>query len=124
MFNFTSNTYKMKREILTFSNKISKKLSKPERKFTADMTYGMLASGNNHPVSIFSKLHSSKEKAYASTNDVTFSAMERGAAFLAKQPLLWIAVTMITKCFHCIQKKHLSYSRLRNNRASYDACNK
>ena len=30
MVNFTSNTYKMKREILTFSNKISKKLSKPE----------------------------------------------------------------------------------------------
>ena len=30
MVTFTSNTYKMKREILTFSNKISKKLSKPE----------------------------------------------------------------------------------------------
>ena len=28
MVNFTSNTYKMKREFLTFSNKISKKLSK------------------------------------------------------------------------------------------------
>ena len=46
MVNFTSNTYKMKREILTFSNKISKKLLKPERKFIADMTYGMLASGS------------------------------------------------------------------------------
>ena len=33
----------MKREILTFSNKISRELSKPERKFTADITYGMLA---------------------------------------------------------------------------------
>jgi len=29
VINFTSNTYKMKREILTFSNKISKKLPKP-----------------------------------------------------------------------------------------------
>ena len=43
---FTSNTYQMKRKILTFSNKISKCLSKPEKKFTADITYGMLASGS------------------------------------------------------------------------------
>ncbi len=46
MVNFTTNTYKMKREILTYSNKISKHLSTAERKFTADMTYGMPASGN------------------------------------------------------------------------------
>lgn len=186
MLNSTSNTYQMKREILTFSNKISKKLSKPERKFTADMTYGILASGSclltdivdqlhedskkvnsverltrhlnkgipkdaqksyltfvramvpknpiihiddsdvtkpegrkfealglvrdgskssdtktvyekgyhvteacvltggNHPVSIFSKIHSSKEKTYTSANSVTFSAMERGAALFGK----------------------------------------
>ena len=36
----------MKREILTFSNKISKYLSKPDKKFSADMTYGMLAAGS------------------------------------------------------------------------------
>lgn len=35
----------MKREILTFTNKISEHLSKPEKKFTADITSGMLASG-------------------------------------------------------------------------------
>lgn len=182
----TSNTYTLKREILTFSNKISASLSKPERKFTADMTYGMLASGsclltdivdqlheaskkvnsverltrhlnkgtsdhalqnylaqvhswvpdkpvihiedsdivkpdgykfealgmvrdgskssdtktvyekgyhvteacvltkNNHPVSIFSEIHSSKEKHFTSINDVTFSAMERGASLFGK----------------------------------------
>ena len=40
MANFTSNTYTLKRKILTFSNKISKQLSKPDRKFTADITYG------------------------------------------------------------------------------------
>ena len=186
MVNFTSNTYTLKREILNFTNKISKKLSKPDRKFSADMIYGMLASGSclltdvvdqlhedskkvnsverltrhlnkgiskdaqksylsfvrtmvpqnpiihiddsdvikpegrkfealglvrdgskssdtktvyekgyhvteacvltdsNHPVSIFSKLHSSKEKNYTSANDVTFSAMERGAALFGK----------------------------------------
>lgn len=182
----TSNTYTLKQEILTFSNKISRHLSKPDRKFTADMTYGMLAAGSclltdivdqlhehskkvnsverltrhlntgtpknalksylslvrttapknpiihiddsdvikpdgykfealglvrdgskstdaktvyekgyhvteacvltgsNHPVSIFSKIHSSKEKNYTSANDVTFSAMERGAALFGK----------------------------------------
>ena len=186
MLNSTSITYQMKREILTFSNKISKHLPKPEKKFTADMTYGMLASGscmltdivdqlhentkkvnsverltrhlnkgtsptalksylsavrkwapeepvihiddsdvvkpdgykfeslglvrdgskstssktvyekgyhvteacvltkNNHPVSIFSEIHSSKEKNFTSINDVTFSAMERGAALFGK----------------------------------------
>ena len=33
-----------KRKILTFTNKISKHLSKPNKKFTADITYGILAS--------------------------------------------------------------------------------
>lgn len=186
MANFTSNTYQMKREILTFSNKFSRKLPKPERKFIADMNYGMLASGsclltdivdqlhepskkinivdrlsrhlakgtprealkayltqvkkwcpdqpvihiddsdvvkpdghkfeslgwvrdgseststkniykkgyhvteatvlthNQHPVSIFSEIHSSTEKNFTSINDITFSAMERGCAMFGK----------------------------------------
>lgn len=186
MVNFTSNTYQMKREILSFSNKISKNLPKPERKFMADMNYGILASGSclltdivdqlhepsrkinsvdrlsrhlakgipndalnaylaqlkkwcpdhpvihiddsdvvkpdgykfeslgwvrdgsestttknvykkgyhvteaavltnsNHPVSIFSEIHSSKEKGFSSVNTVTFSAMERAAALFKK----------------------------------------
>ena len=183
---FTTNAYSLKREILNFTNKISKKLSKPDRKFTADMTYGMLASGSclltdvvdqlhetsrkvnsverltrhlnkgtpakalnsylsvirkwipdepvihiddsdivkpdgykfealgivrdgskstdtkniyekgyhvteacvmtqsRHPVSIFSEIHSSQEKNFTSINDVTFSAMERGAAMFGR----------------------------------------
>lgn len=186
MSNFTSNTYTLKRKILTFTNKISRKLSKPERKFTADITYGMLASGSclltdvcdqlhepskkinvvdrlsrhlekgtpafaasaylqqvkkwvlaepvihiddsdivkpdgykfealgivrdgseststkniykkgyhvteacvltsgNHPISIFSKIHSSQEKDYKSANTITFQAMELGAALFGK----------------------------------------
>ena len=40
---FTSNTYTLKRKILTFTNKISKHLLKPEKKFAADITYGMNA---------------------------------------------------------------------------------
>ncbi len=186
MVNFTSNTYQMKREILSFSNKISRKLPKPERKFIADMNCGILASESclltdivdqlhepsrkinivdrlsrhlakgtpkdalkayltqvkkwcpdqpvihiddsdvvkpdgykfeslgwvrdgseststknvykkgyhvteatiltksNHPVSIFSKIHSSKEKGFTSINDITFSAMERAATLFEK----------------------------------------
>ncbi len=183
---FTSNTYSLKRKILTFTNKISKHLSKPEKKFVADITYGMLASGSclltdvvdqlhepskkinivdrlsrhldkgtpapaaasylqqvkkmlpaepvihmddsdvvkpdgykfealgivrdgsestatknvykkgyhvteacvlttsNHPVSIFSHIHSSQEKDYKSANTITFHAIEQGAALLGK----------------------------------------
>ena len=186
MVNFTSYTYQMKREILSFSNKISRNLPKPERKFIADMNYDILASGSclltdivdqlhepsrkinivdrlsrhlakgipknalkayltqvkkwcpdqpiihiddsdvvkpdgykfeslgwvrdgsestttknvykkgyhvteatvltasNHPVSIFSQIHSSKEKDFTSSNDVTFSAMERATALFGK----------------------------------------
>ena len=186
MANFTSNTYTLKREILTFSNKISRKLPKPEKKFIADMNYGILASNSclltdivdqlhehskkinsvdrlsrhlskgtpkdalraylthikkwcpdhpvihiddsdvvkpdgykfeslgivrdgseststknvykkgyhvteacvlttsNHPVSIFSKIHSSTEKDYKSANTITFEAMEQGAALFEK----------------------------------------
>lgn len=186
MTHFTSFTYQLKREILSFSNKISKRLSKPDRKFFADMLYGILASGSclltdisdkllepskkintvdrlsghlakgtprealntylallkkwcpahpvihiddsdvvkpdgykfedlgwvrdgskststknvyqkgyhvteatvlttsNHPVSLFSEIHSSKEKDFTSINDVTFSAMERAAALFGK----------------------------------------
>ena len=186
MSNFTSNTYQLKREILTFSKKISKNLSRPDKKFSADMLYGMLASksclltdivdklyepakkvnsverlsrhlskgvpvpayasylqtikkwipevpvvhiddsdiikpdgyhfealgivrdgskstktknvyqkgyhvteacvltGNNHPVSLFSHIHSSAEKNYKSANSITFHAMEQAASLLGK----------------------------------------
>lgn len=186
MLNSTSITYQMKREILNFSGKISRHLPKPEKKFSADMAYGMLAAKsclltdivdqlhedskkvnsverltrhlnkgvplpalksyltairrwvpdepvihvddsdvvkpdghkfealglvrdgskstdtknvyekgyhvteacvltyNHHPVSIFSRIHSSREKEFTSVNDITFSAMERGAALFGK----------------------------------------
>lgn len=62
MTNFTSNTYTLKRKILTFTNKISKRLSKPERKFTADITYGMLASGSCLLTDISDQLHEDSKK--------------------------------------------------------------
>ena len=62
MANFTSNIYQMKREILSFSNKISRNLSKPERKFMADMNYGILASGSCLLTDIVDQLHESSRK--------------------------------------------------------------
>lgn len=182
----TTDTYILKREILSFSNKISRHLSKPNRKFSADMLFGLLASKsclltdivdqlheqtrkvnsverlsrhldsgtpqkalrsylsmirkwvpkdpvihiddsdivkpdghrfeslglvrdgsrssdtrtvyekgyhvteacvltqNGHPLSIFSKVHSSKEKGFTSVNDVTFATMERAVSLFGK----------------------------------------
>ena len=60
--NFTSNTYQMKREILTFSNKISRKFSKPDRKFMADMNYDILASNSCLLTDIVDQLHEPSKK--------------------------------------------------------------
>ena len=219
MVNFTSNTYQLKREILTFSNKISRKQSKPDRKFAADMTYGMLASGsclltdivdqlhedskkvnsverltrhlnkgvpqkalksyleairkwvpdkpvihiddsdivkpdgykfealglvrdgsrstdkknvyekgyhvtdacvltkNNHPVSIFSQIHSSKEKNFTSINSITFSAMERGSALSGKATFVMDRGYDDNKMFLKLDELKQDYViRLRSNR--------
>ena len=65
MTNFTSNTYQMKREILNFSNKISKHLSKPDKKFSADMTYGMLAVGSCLLTDVVEQLHEDSKKVHS-----------------------------------------------------------
>ena len=44
MANSTSITYRLKRKILTFTNKISRTASAPDRKFIAHIVYGILAS--------------------------------------------------------------------------------
>lgn len=62
MLNSTTNTYTLKLEILTFSKKISKHLSKPDRKITADMTYGMLASQSCLLTNIVDQLHENSKK--------------------------------------------------------------
>ena len=54
----TSNTYQIKREILTFSNKFSKS----ERKFMAGMTYGILASQSCLLTDIAHHLHEPSRK--------------------------------------------------------------
>ena len=62
MLNSTTNIYTLKREILTFSNKISKHLSKPDKKFSADMIYGMLASKSCMLTDIVEQLHENTKK--------------------------------------------------------------
>jgi hypothetical protein len=48
MNNFTTETHIAKREILTFSNKLSNGMGRPDQKFIADMIYGMIASESVH----------------------------------------------------------------------------
>ena len=44
MRNYTTDTYQMKREILSFSKKISMGCTRDKQKFTADMIYGLLSA--------------------------------------------------------------------------------
>lgn len=62
MTHSTSTTYTLKRDILSFSNIISKQLSKPKRKFATDMTYGMFASKNCLLTDISNQLHETSKK--------------------------------------------------------------
>ena len=62
MSNSTTNTFTLKRKILTFANKISNNLSKPDRKFTADITYGMLAANSCLLTDVVDQLHEDTKK--------------------------------------------------------------
>ena len=46
MYNFTTNTYEMKREILNFSKKVGNGVNKSTQKFIMDMEYGISKSGS------------------------------------------------------------------------------
>ena len=58
----TTDTYKMKRSIVKFSEKISAPLAKPERKFFTDMVYCLLASGSCLLSKIAHELHEDTKK--------------------------------------------------------------
>ena len=62
MINSTSTTYSLKRKILTFTNKISCRLPKPDRKFISDMVYGILASQSCLLTDISDQLHEPARK--------------------------------------------------------------
>lgn len=48
------------------------------------VTEACVLTDSNHPVSIFSRIHSSDEKGFTSANHITFEAMERGAQLFKK----------------------------------------
>ena len=62
MSHSTTNTYTLKREILSFSSKISSGFPKDDRKFAADMSYGILASGSCLLTDITDHLHEPAKK--------------------------------------------------------------
>ena len=55
----------MKRDILSFSKFISTRSHRPDKKFTADMIYGILASGSCHLTDIVDQLHEKTKKVNA-----------------------------------------------------------
>ena len=59
----TTNTYSLKREILSFKKKISRNLPKPDKKFIAHMNYGIIASGSYLLTDIVDPLHEPSKKA-------------------------------------------------------------
>lgn len=64
MNNFTTNTYEMKRDIIKFSEKVSKNSSKPESKFVTDMIYGIIKSKDVLLSSIAESLNENTKKEY------------------------------------------------------------
>ena len=60
----TTETYQMKREIIHFSKKISDRLSAPDAKFIADMTYGIVASQSCLLTQIAQRLQEDTKKIY------------------------------------------------------------
>lgn len=63
MNNCTMNTYEMKRDIVNFSEKISKNCDKPTSKFVIDMVYGILKSKDILLSSISEALQEKTKKA-------------------------------------------------------------
>ena len=65
MTNPITETYKMKREIINYSKKFATRLSSPEAKFTADMTYGIVASKSCLLTQISQRLQENTKKRYS-----------------------------------------------------------
>ena len=86
MINSTSITYQMKREILNFTYKISKRLPRPERKFSADMTYGMLAARSCLLTDIVDQLHEDSKK--VNSVERLTRHLNKGVPFLALKSYL------------------------------------
>lgn len=62
MSNYTTRTYTMKRSIIDFGKRFFGSRDRAEQKFSADMTYGILASGSCLLTSIADALHEKAKK--------------------------------------------------------------
>lgn len=72
---------------------------------------------SNHPVSIFSRIHSSSEKDYKSVNTITFQAMQQGAALFGKATFVMDRGYDDNKMFLKLDKLEQDYViRLKANR--------
>ena len=63
------------------------------------VTEACVLSTTNHPVSIFSRIHSSKEKDYISSNAITFDAIQQGVTLFKKATFAMDRGYTIIKCF-------------------------
>ena len=61
----TTKTYTLKRSVIEFGKRIYKGLTRPNQKFGADMTYGMLAAKSCLLTSIVDQLHERTRKVNA-----------------------------------------------------------
>lgn len=95
MTNFTSNTYILKRKILSFTNKISNHLPRPDRKFTADIIYGMLASGSCLLTDVVDQLHENSKK--INIVDRLSGHLKKGIPAQALNPYLQIVKQWVPK---------------------------
>ena len=81
------------------------------------VTEACVLTGSNHPVSIFSKIHSSTQKDYKSANTITFQAMEQGAALFGKATFAMDRGYDDNKMFLKLDELGLDYViRLKSNR--------
>ena len=77
MFNYTMDTYEMKREIVNFSKRIANGVNKSTEKFIMDMQYGISKSGScliseiSRPLKERIKLKNTIERLCDNLNDIT-----------------------------------------------------
>ena len=73
------------------------------------ITEATVLTNSNHPVSLFSEVHSSTEKNFTSINDITFSAMERAAALFGKATFVMDRGYDDNKMFLKLDSMHQDY---------------
>lgn len=92
MANSTSTTYRLKRKILTFTNKISYRLPKPDLKFISDMVYGIPTSRSCLLTDISDQLHETVQK----TNTVKWHSKHLSTGTSAMSAASYLFLCFVT----------------------------